>query len=224
MSTTTQSELDKWYATLRVIQCSALIVSPVLLCICFPAQKYIAKFQKELLVCSLGTICAFCFLDIIPVIIKDANHHGLTKPANKIQLYLFSCTILIGMLFAAFLGCLHNIMEHKHCEQNVDSKEEPSTQISCLPWIPPLCRVIWIGTALHNLADGMILGLSKNKCFNDIISAALPLFIHEIMHTLCNVNFYITLGMSKCNAIILRIGSCVFVFIGSLTAHVYKNK
>ena len=75
--------------------------------------------------------------------------------------------------------------------------------------IPATCKVIWIGTALHNLADGMILGLSPD------MKVAIPLFIHEIVHTLCNVTFYITLGMTKYQAVILRIASCIFVFFGA---------
>ena len=47
---------------------------------------------------------------------------------------------------------------------------------------------------------------------------ALPLFIHEITHTLCNVTFYMILGMNLNKAVILRIASCIFVFFGALGA------
>ena len=72
--------------------------------------------------------------------------------------------------------------------------------------------MIWIGTALHNAADGMIVGIKPGW------KTALPLFIHEISHTLCNVSLYMILGMTLGQAVILRIGSCIFVFVGALAA------
>ena len=120
---------------------SFLIVSPVLLCFCFPAQTYIGRFQKELLAASFGTICGFTFFEVIPAIIKDAHSHilngnvKLSPEQRNIKIWLLSCTIFGGMLFAALLGLLHEVMEHKHCEQTKDdticssSKTTPSSKL-----------------------------------------------------------------------------------------------
>lgn len=124
---------------LRITGYSTLIVSPVCLCACFPAQKVIIKLQKELLAASIGSICGFIFFEIIPAIINDcitnafkdavgqiqstqklpvSNAIHSLQQNNKNQMYLLSNSILFGMLFAFFLGILHESMEHKHCSEN----------------------------------------------------------------------------------------------------------
>ena len=127
---------------LETVGYSFLVVSPVLLCFCFPAQKYIGRFQKELLAASFGTICGFTFFEIIPRIINDAHAHILTDQPGvapedrnvKPQIWLLSCTIFIGMLFAAMLGALHEVMEHKHCDESSDpnSKDGSKACLSCM--------------------------------------------------------------------------------------------
>ena len=144
---------------LPIIGYSSLIVSPVLLCACFPAKKYIAKFQRELLTASLGTICGFIFFEIIPAILHDHLQHSfdelIESADKKTQLihplihklemekshingvYTLSCTILLGMIFAALLNVLHEWMEHEHCHQENDkdfnqASEKKGSCISCM--------------------------------------------------------------------------------------------
>ena len=92
---------------LWVIVYCAWIVSPVALCCCFPAGKVINKFEKELLSANLGSMCGFIFFEIVPVIIR----HDIQ---DETQIYIVSCTILLGMLFGLFLSILHQMMEHNH--------------------------------------------------------------------------------------------------------------
>lgn len=96
------------------------IVSPVLLCCCFPAERVINRFEKELLSANLGTICGFIFFEIVPVIIRH-NSGG-----ESVQTYINSCTIMLGMLFGFFLGILHRMTEDHHHEHNDSEIQNPS--------------------------------------------------------------------------------------------------
>ena len=104
------------------------IVSPVILCCFFPffAKKVVNKFEKELLSANLGSICGFVFFEIVPVIIKD-------KTMNETQIYVASCTILLGILFGFFLGMLHQIMEHNNHNNPIQNAlETKNSETKCL--------------------------------------------------------------------------------------------
>ena len=113
---------------LWVIAYCAWIVSPVTLCCCFPAGKVISKFEKELLSANLGSMCGFIFFEIVPVIIR----HDI---GDETQIYIVSCTILIGMLFGLFLSMLHQLMEHSHESKPIrtpSQSEGEQTKSNCL--------------------------------------------------------------------------------------------
>ena len=132
---------------LQIIGCSCLIVSPILLVFCFPAQKYIAKLQKELLASSLGTIAGFLFFEIIPDIVIEGQHfvhtHEGHSHVDKLKVLILSNTIFVGIIFAGILGSLHEFLEskesHGHGEpssgsDNSDATKEKSRKncLSCM--------------------------------------------------------------------------------------------
>ena len=121
---------------LWVILYCAWIVSPVVLCCCFPAEKAISKFEKELLSANLGSICGFIFFEIVPVIIRD-------KTMDETQIYVVSCTILLGILFGFFLSILHKFMDNHDAIQTTLDSETKQAKSNCLScYVLFICKLI----------------------------------------------------------------------------------
>ena len=85
-----------------------LILIPTILCL-FVKKKWILRYQRELLTCSLGTIFAIVFVDLIPELIEDASksRHNST---------FFSLSIFGGIAFAFTMNAVHDMMDRTACD------------------------------------------------------------------------------------------------------------
>lgn len=95
----------KWWET---ITAGCLLLIPTALCL-FIKKNWILKYQRELLTCSLGTIFAIVFVDLIPELIEDA-----AKQPQKSR--LFSASIFAGIAFAFIMNSFHDICDK--CKYN----------------------------------------------------------------------------------------------------------
>ena len=102
-----------------------LILVPTVICL-FVRKKWILQYQRELLTCSLGTIFAIVFMDLIPELIEHATEKvkDMQEAEAKKYYYLFSLTIFAGLAFAFMMECVHEAMEGK-CK-DCDNDDNPS--------------------------------------------------------------------------------------------------
>ena len=109
---------------IRLIGWSLFIGSPVLLCFCYP-KRIIGRFEKELLIACVGTISAFLFLDVIPSIFEEVQHH---KFKSKHDSKILGMMVFLGMFIGCSLGLLHELMEghhqHRHDSEDEDHEHE----------------------------------------------------------------------------------------------------
>ena len=107
MSAEWQHRKIEWWET---IIAGFIILIPTTLCL-FIKKKWILKYQRELLTCSLGSIFAIIFIDLIPELIQDAS-----KQPEKSK--LFSLSIFGGIAFAFTMNALHDIIiQHSQCDK-----------------------------------------------------------------------------------------------------------
>ena len=107
----TESHLHRQIEWPETIIAGSLILLPTSLCL-FVKKSWILKYQRELLSCSLGTIFAIVFVDLIPELIEDAAKEEITPIKSK----LFSLSIFGGIAFAFLMNALHDIVEYSQCD------------------------------------------------------------------------------------------------------------
>lgn len=86
-----------------------LILIPTAFC-SLVRKRWILTYQRELLTCSLGTMFAIVFVDLVPELIEDA------RTADHKPIWL-SMSIFGGIAFAFMMNTLHDAMEHKSCDK-----------------------------------------------------------------------------------------------------------
>eukprot|EP01084_Bolivina_argentea_P115961 206133_1 len=199
-----------------------LMLIPTGLCLLVP-KKWILKYQRELLTCSLGTIFAIVFVDLIPDLIEDAQKHSDNHPI------LFSLSIFGGIIFAFTMNAIHDMMEQSHCENCDDNnpcdqcqatnkinhpnkttntnqnpadfqlniKNKMTNSWSCKD-LPCQVKVFLAAIAIDFIVDGFIIACQG-------IVTSIALLPHEFVHVLGDVVFLINCGLGKTQAIIIRL-------------------
>ena len=165
---------------------SVLIASLFLLC----SGKTQKKLVNILITFATGTLLGGAFLGLIP---ESAEHLAL-RPVLW--------TVLAGILFF-FL--LEKIIRIHHCH-NVD----------CHSHKKEVGSMIFVGDALHNFVDGVIIAAGFLVSVEVGIMVALAIIIHEIPQEIGDFGIFLHSGYSKRKAFILNILSSATAFAGAI--------
>ena len=167
-----------------------------------------------MIACSIGTICAFLFIEVIP----DTIHHIVENFGkdciNAKACIPFGLTIFFGMILAASLELLEHddIDHHNDKDQDTASGETTSSEkaTSCFA-IPNTVKTIMLATVIHNLVDGMVLAMTPVM--------AIGLFFHEITHVVGQLAIYVNLGVGKRKALLIRLLTDLFTPIAAISTY-----
>ena len=79
--------------------------------------------------------------------------------------------------------------------------------------IPSTVKTIVFATMIHNMIDGMMIGIQP--------MIAIPLFAHELTHSLGHIVLFVNLGMRRRNALILRLFTDLFVPLSAYIVYLW---
>lgn len=198
-----------------------MIVPTILVGLILP-KKWILRWDKQILSCSIGTICAFLFIEVIPHTIHDIGEKFTEYNYDKspTSCIYFGLVILFGMILAGSLELLeHDDHHHAESEANVSNgstnTDTPNSNTNTnnqneksLFTIPKAVKTIIFATIIHNLVDGMMIGIHP--------SIAIPLFFHEITHAAGQLAIYVNLGIGKRKSLMIRLFTDLFAPIAAI--------
>ena len=172
-----------------------------------------------MLSCSIGTICAFLFVEVIPNTIfeigmKFSEYNYDKNPKSCIY---FGLVILFGMILAASLELLETDKgDNTDINTNDDNDPKKTTSdqtsvVSSFCDVPNSAKRIIFATIIHNMVDGMMIGIHPR--------IAIPLFFHEITHSVGQLAIYVNLGIGKKRSLMIRFFTDLFGPIAAISAH-----
>jgi zinc and cadmium transporter len=164
---------------------SVLIASLFLLC----KHKTQKKLIPILVTFATGALLGSAFLGLIP----ESLEHLSAKNVFT--------TVLGGILFFFFLEKLIRV---HHCH-NVDCHSHDKS----------LGKMIFVGDALHNFIDGLMIAGAFLVSIPAGIMVALAVIIHEIPQELGDFGIFLHSGYSKKKALVMNTISSATAFVGA---------
>ena len=119
-------------------------------------KKWILKWDKQILSCSIGTICAFLFVEVIPSTIHQigTKFTAWNLDEGPTSCIYFGLVILFGMILAGSLELLETDHAH-HLEADVVNADPNKQSAKSCCDTPSAARAIIFATIVHNLVDGI---------------------------------------------------------------------
>ncbi len=173
---------------------SVLIASLFLLCK-GNTQK---KLVPILITFATGALLGSAFLGLIP---ESLEHLSADKVLP---------TVLGGILFFFFL---EKIIRVHHCH-NVDCNSHDKS----------LGKMIFVGDALHNFIDGLMIAGAFLVSIPAGIMVAVAVIIHEIPQELGDFGIFLHSGYSKRKAMVMNLLSSATAFIGAGVGYIAFQK
>ena len=180
---------------------------PTLIAAVIP-ERVLVRWDKQMLAASIGAICSFLFIELIPSTFGEIGAHWKEYENPKRSCILFSCAILLGILISVLLDLL-DADRGSRTADTANATEKNNTTCS-LSHLPGAVKSIMLATVLHNVLDGILIA------FEPMI--AIPLLIHELTHAVGQMAIYVNLGLSKRKALLLRFITDLFIPIAAVVA------
>lgn len=167
---------------------------------------------------SAGALFGDAFIHLMPEIVKE-NGFGLS-----VSVYL-----LLGILIFFILEKIVHWQQYHSCENEKNhshSHELEELKVNrnkkC---VQPFAYVNLIGSTLHNLIDGMIIGASYLVNFQIGLATTLAVVLHEIPHEFGDFSILLHGGFSRVKALFVNFFSGLVSFVGviltlALSSHI----
>jgi zinc and cadmium transporter len=145
---------------------------------------------------AIGTLLGAATLGLLPEALDHGSQHEVFE------------RLLAGMLgFTLFERILH--WRHPH---HVGAAHHPKVERATASMI------LW-GDALHNLTDGLIIGVSFNISFELGMSTSLAVLAHEIPQEIGDFSILLASGMAKRRALLLNYLAALTPIPGALLSY-----
>jgi zinc and cadmium transporter len=190
------TELLLWIipATLLGALLSALLASALLL---FPARTR-TLLLPSLVSFAIGALLGAAFLDLLPEAIKAA------APAQVQGVGLAIALGVLGFFLLEKLAFWH----HGH-EGHMDHDELRQHAAGTM---------ILVGTGLHNLLDGVLLGATFLTSVHLGVVLAIAIIAHQIPQQVGDISVLLSAGLPRGRALMLSVLSGVTMVVGGLAA------
>lgn len=155
----------------------------------FGSKNYPAYIQKYIAPVAVGVFLSLVLFELIPETLEiSPAYGGITVAVGFIAFYILS----------SFLHDRYHRREEEHCDRKGSA------------------TLILIGDAIHNLADGFILGGAFLIDPSLGFLVAFGLMLHEIPQEIIEFGILIRAGYSKTRAILLNLLSASSIILGTL--------
>ncbi len=156
----------------------------------FGNSRITAKYEHWLIPGTVGVFLSLALYELIPETLLSAPEHG-------------GLAIAIGFIgFYLLASLLHSYFHKKVDEVDCDKKSA--------------ANLILIGDAIHNLADGVILGGAFLIDPTVGIAVAIGLALHEIPQEIVEFGILVRAGYSRTGAAIRNLISASSIIVGTL--------
>ena len=184
-----------WPVLAGIVSSSAALVGSGLLLASGAAAR---RWAVWLLAYAIGTLLGAAILELIPGALQAA-------PVER-TMWLF----LGGML--GFVA-LERALRWRHPQEALaGGGRHPEME-------PATAPMILVGDSLHNLIDGLILGVSFAVGVEAGLAAAVAIFTHEVPQEIGDFAILIGTGMSKRRALVLNYLSALATIPGAMIAY-----
>lgn len=155
----------------------------------FGGKNYPVYIQKYIAPVAVGVFLSLVLFELIPETLEiSPAYGGITVAVGFIAFYILS----------SFLHDRYHRREEEHCDRKGSA------------------TLILIGDAIHNLADGFILGGAFLIDPSLGFLVAFGLMLHEIPQEIIEFGILIRAGYSKTRAILLNLLSASSIILGTL--------
>lgn len=149
---------------------------------------------------SAGALLADVFFHLLPHLIEEQGSLNLK----------ISSFILIGIIISLIL---EKIIHWRHCHMPVDKKH-----------IHPVSLMSLAGDAMHNLIDGIIIGISYFLSIPIGIATTIAVILHEIPQEIADYGVLIYGGFTRKKALLMNLLTATTSFIGLAFALIVGSK
>ena len=192
---------DVWIYTIT----SVFIVSFISLIGVFTFSVKVDKLKKLIIYLvsfSAGALFGDAFIHLLPEVVEEAGEFSI----------LISISLLSGIVF---FFIIEKIVFWNHCHIPTDSKHGHVHSFSIMNLI---------GDGVHNLIDGLIIGVSYIASIPVGIATTIAVGLHEIPQEIGDFGVLVHGGFTKKKALILNFGSALISVIGAISALLLATK
>lgn len=108
----------------------------------------------------------------------------------------------------------YGALENREEGDSAETTHKASSWARPVTSIKPLAWVIIIGDGLHNLTDGLAVGVAISQSLGSGLSTAIAIMFHEIPHELSDYAILLHTGMSWYKALLLNFLSALTALVG----------
>jgi zinc and cadmium transporter len=186
--------LEMIYAFLSVFIVSAFSLIGVLT-ISF-SQKYLGEIVFFLVALAVGAFLGDAFIHLIPEAFEEIQ--------NPVSVSLL---IILGMLSFFVLEKILHWHHHAHTHDPCSRKEK-------VEQIKPLGKMILISDGVHNLIDGIIIGISYLAGIQVGIATTIAVLLHEVPQEMGDFGILVRSGYTKKKALFYNFITALLAVVG----------
>lgn len=157
---------------------------------------------------AVGALFGDVFIHIIPEIFGEFSN---TATASMFVL----AGILIFFSLEKFLLWRHSHDAHQNCDEITG--ECPDIKIK------PVGMLIFFSDSVHNLIDGIIIGVSYLISIEVGIATTIAVILHEIPQEISDFGILIHAGYSRAKALLVNFISALFAILGTAIAFMLQG-
>jgi len=164
------------------------------------------KIIFVLVALAVGALLGGAFIHLIPEAFEESTNTVLT-----------SMLMIAGVLiFLTLEKLLH--WHHAHGEEKEEKQHKKSASAGDKATIRPVGYMILASDGLHNLIDGLIIGVSYMASIEVGIATTIAVILHEIPQEIGDFGVLIHAGFSKMRALLFNFLSAIFAILGLIIA------
>jgi len=164
------------------------------------------KIIFVLVALAVGALLGDAFIHLIPEAFEESKNTTLT-----------SILIIAGVLiFLTLEKFLH--WHHAHGEEKEEKQHKKAAHADDSSAINPLGYMILTSDGLHNLIDGIIIGVSYMVSIEVGIATTIAVILHEIPQEIGDFGVLIHAGFSRMRALLFNFLSALFAILGLIIA------
>ena len=155
---------------------------------------------------AVGALLGGAFIHLIPEAFEESTNTTLTA-------ILIIAGIFIFLVLEKFLH-----WHHAHGEEKEEKQHKKTASASDKTVINPVGYMILASDGLHNLIDGILIGVSYMASIEIGIATTIAVILHEIPQEIGDFGVLIHAGFSKMRALLFNFLSALFAILGLIVA------